>query len=104
MLLAASSVAMLIPKISAASCRVMSFSIDHIPSNLSRLSSVSYTHLLDGVLNAGFADAVPGVELVAAAVHMIAEQPRIHAGRNLGRAGGLSSVADDAGCDRHRCV
>ena len=53
------------------------------------------------VLDAGFDDAVPGVELVAAAVHMIAEQPRIHAGRNLGRAGGLSSVADDAGCDRH---
>jgi hypothetical protein len=45
MLRAASSVAMLIPKISAASFRVMSFSIDHIPSNLSRLSSCFQNHM-----------------------------------------------------------
>ena len=36
---------MLIPKISAASFRVMSFSIDHIPSNLSRLSSCFQNHM-----------------------------------------------------------
>ena len=45
LLRAASSVAMQIPKISAASFRVMSFSIDHIPSNLSRLSSCFQNHM-----------------------------------------------------------
>ena len=45
LLRAASSVAMLIPKISAASFRVMSFSIDHIPSNLSRLPSCFQNHM-----------------------------------------------------------
>ena len=55
----------------------------------------------NSVLDAGFDDAVPGVELVAAAVHMIAEQSRVHTGRDLGRTGGLGPVADDAGRDRH---
>ena len=56
---------------------------------------------LDRVLDAGFDDAVAGIELVAAAVHVVAEQARVDARGDLCRAGGLGAVADDAGGDGH---
>lgn len=54
----------------------------------------------DGVLNALGEDAVSAVELMAAPVHLQAENGGVDCGGDFGGAGGLGAVADHAADDR----
>ena len=56
----------------------------------------------DGVLDALGDDAVPGAELLAVQVHVVAHDAGLHAGGDLGGAAGLGPVADDARDDGQR--
>ena len=61
-----------------------------------------HTDVADGVLHALADDAVAAAELLAVLVHVVAQNPSLDAGGNLGRAAGLGAVADDTGHDGQR--
>ncbi len=54
-------------------------------------------HILEGVFYALGHNAVTGAELIAADVHIVAQQTGLHRSCDLCCAGGLGAIADDAG-------
>lgn len=57
----------------------------------------------DGVVDPLGHDALAALELAAVLVHLVAQDARVDAGGDLGRAGGFGAVADGAAQDRD-CV
>lgn len=53
----------------------------------------------DGVFHALGQDPVAAPELLAPAEHLVAQDARVHSGSDFRCAGGLGTVADDAGID-----
>ena len=60
-------------------------------------------HILEGVFYALGHNTVTSAELIAADVHIVAQQTGLHRSCDLCCAGGLGAIADDAG-NHSKCV
>src|SRR5699024_11732962 len=75
---------------------VLHHDLDDLFVGLAHPLAAQLADVADGVLNALGDDAVPGTELLAVQVHMVAHDAGLDAGSDLGGAAGLGAVADDA--------
>src|SRR5699024_10905094 len=81
---------------------ILQHDLDDLLVGLPHPFAAQLADVADGVLNALGDDAVPGAELLAVQVHMVAHDAGLDAGSDLGGAAGLGAVADDARDDGQR--